>query len=118
MIHHVDAQHLETLIATQEIIFVDFWAEWCAPCKLFTKVYEKIATQYPAIHFAQINIEQQASLAETFQIRSIPHLIVFKQETIIYSESGSLPESALRELVEQALQVDMKEIQATLIGEE
>lgn len=110
LMQDVNGQQLEQIISTGDIVFIDFWAEWCAPCKVFAKVYARIAEQYPLLHFAQVNIEKETDLAETFQIRSIPHLIVFKQGIIIYSESGSMPESAFKALVEQAIQVDMDEI--------
>lgn len=110
----VSGEQLETLVTTEDLVFIDFWAEWCVPCKEFGKVYARVAEQYPAIQFTKVNVESVPALAETFQIRSIPHLIVFKQGIIIYSESGSMPESALKELAEQALKVDMTEIRAKM----
>ncbi|MDX1838237.1 thioredoxin [Legionella taurinensis] len=110
----VSGEQLETLVTSDDIVFIDFWAEWCAPCKEFGKVYARVAEQYPAIQFTQINVESAPALAEAFQIRSIPHLIVFKQGIIIYSESGNMPESALKELTEQALTVDMTEIRTKM----
>jgi len=109
--------HLEELLGKHELVFVDFWAEWCAPCKQFAKVYEQVANDNPQVLFAQLNIEQHAELAETFQIRSIPHLMIFKEQIAIYSESGSMPESALKELLEQAIDVDVSEIRAKLDAE-
>lgn len=107
---NVNESQLESLISTGNIVFIDFWAEWCAPCKVFSKVYSSIAQQYPDIIFAKVNIEQESSLAETFHIRSIPHLIVFKEGVVIYSESGSIPESALKDLVVQVLKIDISKI--------
>ena len=104
----------ESLIQQNEIVFIDFWATWCAPCKQFARIYEQVAAQHPNVVFAKINIEEETELAETFQIRSIPHLIVFKQGIVIYSEAGSMPESTLKELVLQALDVDVSEIRAQL----
>lgn len=102
-------EQLFELVNQNGIVFVDFWAEWCAPCKEFAKVYAIVAEQYPAIHFAKIDVEKETQLAETFQIRSIPHLVVFKEGIIIYSESGSMPASMLTELVEQALKAEVGE---------
>ncbi|MDP1601720.1 MAG: thioredoxin family protein [Legionella sp.] len=110
----VNASQLEELIEKNEIVFVDFWAEWCAPCKQFGKIYEKVAAENPSVVFAKINIENEGSLAETFNIRSIPHLLVFKQGIVVYSESGSIPESALKELVEQAIAVDVSSIRSEI----
>lgn len=110
----VSSSQFEALIRDNDIIFIDFWAEWCAPCKHFSHVYEKVAALNTNIVFAKINIEEEGELAESFQIRSIPHLMVFKQGIIIYSESGSMPESTLKELVEQARVADVSEIKAQL----
>lgn len=104
----------ETFINENEIVFIDFWAEWCAPCKQFAKVYEKVADQFPMIKFVKVNIEEQQMLAEFFEIRSIPHLMVFKEGIVIYSDAGSMPESTLKELAQQALDADVSDIRAQI----
>lgn len=114
----VTSSEFEALINENPIVFIDFWASWCAPCKQFANTYEKIASKYPDIVFAKINIEEEHELAETFHIRSIPHLMVFKQGIAIYSEAGSMPESILTELVQQAITADVSEIRAQLDKEE
>ncbi len=114
----VTSNQLEQLIQTNEIVFVDFWAEWCAPCKQFGVVYEKIAQEFEKIVFAKINVSEEQELADIFQIRSIPHLMVFKQEIVIYSEAGSMPESTLKELVQQAQIADVSAIKEQLNKEE
>lgn len=113
----VSSDQLETLIQTNEIVFVDFWAEWCAPCKQFGLVYEKVAQEHDNIIFAKINVSEEQELADIFQIRSIPHLMVFKQEIVIYSEAGSMPESTLKELVQQAQIADVSSIKEQLSKE-
>jgi thioredoxin 1 len=110
-------EEFEQFINEHEIVFVDFWAEWCAPCKSFAKVYEKVAEQFPVIQFVKVNIEEQQSLADFFEIRSIPHLMIFKEGIVIYSEAGSMPESTLKELAQQALDADVSEIRAQIEGE-
>ena len=110
----VTSEQFEALINGSDIVFIDFWAAWCAPCKQFAHTYEKVAAQFEKIVFAKINIEEEPELAETFQIRSIPHLMVFKQGIAIYSEAGSMPESTLKELVQQALDADVSDIRAQL----
>ena len=110
----VRSSEFEALIQKNEIVFIDFWATWCAPCKQFATIYERVAELNPSVAFASINIENEAELAETFNIRSIPHLMVFKQGIAIYSEAGSMPESTLKELVEQALEADVSAIREQL----
>lgn len=110
----VTGAQFESFIRDHEIVFFDFWAAWCAPCRQFAHVYEKIAAKHEGIAFAKINIEEEQELAETFQIRSIPHLVVFKQGIVIYSEAGSMPESTLSELVQQALDADVSKIKEEL----
>lgn len=104
----------ESFIKEHQLVFVDFWAEWCAPCKQFSRVYEQVADQFPSITFTKVNIEEQQELAELFEIRSIPHLMIFKEGIIIYSDAGSIPESTLKELAQQAIAVDVSEIKAQL----
>ncbi|KGP64459.1 thioredoxin [Legionella norrlandica] len=110
----ITSAEFESLINNNEIVFIDFWAEWCAPCKQFSKVYEQVSDQFPAIIFAKINIEEQQELADFFEIRSIPHLMVFKDSIVIYSDAGSMPESTLKELAQQALDADVSDIRAQL----
>ena len=106
----VTGAEFESLIQDNEIVFVDFWAEWCAPCKQFAQVYEQVAGLFSNVVFAKINIEHEHEMAESFSIRSIPHLMVFKSGIAIYSEAGSMPESTLKELIEQALSADVSAI--------
>ncbi|MCP0913415.1 MULTISPECIES: thioredoxin family protein [Legionella] len=114
-VQSVSSAQFEALISENEIVFLDFWAEWCGPCREFAKVYERVASQYEnQVVFAKVNIEEEGELAEIFQIRSIPHLVVFKQGIVIYSEPGSMRDSILKELVEQAIQANMDEVRAEL----
>jgi thioredoxin 1 len=113
-IQALDASNFEQTIQNQSIVFVDFWATWCAPCTQFSVVYEKVAAAYPHIMFAKVDIEKSPDLGEMFEIRSIPHLMVFKEGIAIYSDSGSVPESVLKELAEQALSADVSKIKEQL----
>ena len=114
----VTSSEFESLINDNETVFIDFWAAWCAPCKAFSTVYEQVSEQFPGIVFAKANIEEQQELADLFEIRSIPHLMVFKEGIVIYSDAGSMPESTLKELAQQALDADVSDIRAQLDQEE
>ena len=118
IVKSIKGSEFETTINTNQLVFVDFWATWCAPCRQFGMVYEQVALKYPEILFAKINIEEEPELAETFNIRSIPHLMVVKQGIVIYSEAGSMPESALAELVQQALAADVSKVRSQIDEQE
>jgi thioredoxin 1 len=114
-IHQIKgSSDFESMIASHEIVFVDFWAKWCAPCKSFFPTYEQISKLYPNIAFTQVDIEAEQELAQVFEIRSIPHLMVFKKGIAVYSESGSMPLSTLKELAELAIAADVSDIVANL----
>lgn len=110
----VTSEHFETLLKHNEIILLDFWAQWCAPCKDFSRIYDEVAKLYPEVVFAKVNIEEEQELAQIFQISSIPHLIVFKQGIAVYSQAGAMPKSTLEELVQQAIEIDVSQIRIQL----
>jgi thioredoxin 1 len=112
------SSEFEALIKGSELVFVDFWAPWCAPCNHFAEPYERVADEFPSIDFMKVNIEEQKKLAEVFEIRSIPHLMIFRQGIIIYTAAGNIPEDTLRMLAQQALDTDVDKIRQELDKEE
>ncbi|HOP18092.1 MAG: thioredoxin [Chromatiaceae bacterium] len=100
----------EEVVTNNEFVIVDFWAPWCGPCRSFAPTYEKVSGDHPDVVFAKVNTEEQQEIAGHFQIRSIPTLMIFRDKIIIFSEAGALPESAFRELVKKAGELDMEEV--------
>lgn len=98
----LDKSNYETVINSNELVFVDFWAPWCGPCRAFGPVYEKVSEKYSDIKFTKVNTEEQIELAQNFQIRSIPTLMIVKNKQIVFFQPGMLPESALDELATKA----------------
>lgn len=117
-IRSITTDEFESIIYDYAIVFVDFWADWCAPCVEFSRVYASVAANYPDILFAKVDIKAEQALVDLFEIRSIPHLMVFKDGILIYSENGSMPESTLHELVQQAITVDVSDIREALQKDE
>jgi len=100
----------EETILNNDTVLVDFWAEWCGPCRMFGPVYEKLSEQHPNIVFAKVDTEAEQELAGSFQIRSIPTLMAFRDQIGIYSQPGALPEDVLTDLIEQINGLDMDEV--------
>ena len=105
-------ENFEQTIADNDIVLVDFWAEWCGPCRTFGPTYEKVSENYPNAVFAKVDTEAEQELAGQFNIRSIPTLMVFRDQIGIFSQPGALPESSLTDLVDQTLALDMDTVKA------
>lgn len=104
----------EQTINDNPFVLVDFWAPWCGPCRSFAPVYEKVAESHEDIVFAKVNTEEEQRIAAHFQIRSIPTLMIFRDQVIIFSQPGALPEGSLRELVAKAGELDMEKVRTDI----
>ncbi len=102
------------LIKSSSTVLVDFWAEWCGPCRSFAPTYEEMSEKYPDLVFAKVDTEDQPELAGSFNIRSIPTLMVFRDQIILYSQAGALPPQQLEDLIEQVNKLDMDEVRRQL----
>ena len=106
--------NFEQTIEEKDFVIVDFWAPWCGPCRSFAPVYEKVSEDHEDILFAKVNTEQEQEIAAHFQIRSIPTLMIFREQVIIFAQPGALPEGSFRQLLEKAKDLDMVEDVVTL----
>jgi len=105
--------NFDQALQTNELLVVDFWAEWCGPCKAFGKVMAEIAAEYPKACFGSVDVEKEKSLAEEFAVRSIPFVMIVRNQVVVYAESGALSASGLRELLEQAGSLDPEKLSKT-----
>jgi len=109
---------LESTIEENDIVLIDFWADWCGPCKMFAPTYEKVSEEYENIVFAKVDTEAHQELAAQFQIRSIPTLVVFTDQIGIFAQPGALPEEGLRDLIGQIEGLDMDEVREEIAEQE
>lgn len=105
-------------IQGNSIVFVDFWAEWCGPCRNFAPVYEKASEANPDIVFAKVDTEAEQALAGSFHISSIPTLMAIRDGVVLYSQAGALPQEAFDNLVKAVRDVDMDDVKAQIAQSE
>ena len=112
------ANFREVVDRPEGIVFIDFWAPWCGPCRSFAPTFERAAGKHPDLTFAKIDTEAQPELANAFGIRSIPTLMIFRDGVPLFAQPGALPEAALEDLVRQAKGLDMAKVKADLAAAE
>jgi len=110
----LNEQTLEKTVVENDIVIIDFWAPWCGPCKSFGPIYEEVSEKHPDIVFAKVNTEEEQAIGAHFQIRSIPTLMIFREQVVLFSEAGMLPAKALEELIEQVKALDMLQVKAEI----
>ena len=104
------ADDFRETIDENEIVLVDFWADWCGPCKMFAPIYEEAAGEHEDVVFGKVDTEQQQELAAAFQIRSIPTLMAFRDNVMVFNQAGALPKESLLDLIDQIKALDMEDV--------
>lgn len=113
----ITKDNFESTIKDNELVFFDFWAPWCGPCRFFGPVFEAASDKHPDAVFAKINTEEQPELAAALNIASIPTLMVFKEQIGIFSQPGALPAEVFDDLIQKVRDVDMDDVRNQLAAQ-
>src|SRR5512139_194722 len=111
-------ENFEQVVTGNPMVIVDYWAPWCGPCRGFAPVFEKVAEANPDVVFAKVNTDEEQEIAAHFQIRSIPTLMVFKDQIIVFSQPGALPQGAFEEVVSKTKTLDMEMVRKQIAEQE
>ena len=111
-------ENFNATIESGKTVIIDFWAPWCGPCRAFAPTFEAVSEEFPDVVFAKINTEAEPDLGAAFNVRSIPTLMVFREQVIMFTQAGMLPKSGLQQVVQKALEVDMAVVHAEVAQQE
>ncbi len=110
--------NFEEVVTQNDMVLVDFWAPWCGPCKSFAPIYEAASEQYSDVVFAKVNTDDEQELAAHFAIRSIPTIMLFREQVLLFSQPGSLPAAGLESVISQARALDMDTIRKEIADQQ
>ena len=111
-------ENFETAVEENEVLFVDFWASWCGPCRQFAPTYEAASEAHPDLTFGSVNTEEQHALSSAAQVSSIPTLMVFREGILVFSQPGALPPPALDQLIAAVRDLDMEDVRRQVAAQE
>ncbi|MER5747511.1 thioredoxin [Streptomyces sp. NPDC059913] len=107
-------ENFDEVVSGNDFVLIDFWASWCGPCRQFSPVYEAASERHDDVVFAKVNTEEQQELAAAFEIRSIPTLMIVRENVAVFAQPGALPEAALEDVIGQARKLDMDEVRKSI----
>ena len=110
----ITKDNFEKVVTKNSMVILDFWASWCGPCKAFAPAFEAASEKYPDVVFGKINTEEQQELAGHFQIRSIPNVMLFREQIVLFSQPGAMPPAGIDSVIEQAKALDMDKVRAEI----
>jgi thioredoxin 1 len=110
----ITKDNFEEVVTKNSMVILDFWASWCGPCKAFAPAFEATSEKYPDVVFGKINTEEQQELAGHFQIRSIPNVMLFREQIVLFSQPGAMPPAGIDSVIEQAKALDMSKVRAEI----
>jgi thioredoxin 1 len=111
-------ENFEATINGNDTVLVDYWAPWCGPCHQFAPVFESMSESHPGVVFAKVNTEEEQEIAGHFQIRSIPTLMVFREQVVVFSQPGALPPAGLESIIEKVAALDMNEVRRQVVEQQ
>ena len=114
----ITKENFEDIVTKNSMVILDFWASWCGPCKAFGPTFEAVSEKYPDVVFGKINTEEQQELAGHLQVRSIPNVMLFRDQVVLFSQPGAMPAAGIDSVIEQAKALDMAKVRAEIAESE